>query len=376
MLFIPSSPPPFSPGEGEVVAIDKESGTILPFQTLSKRSRSSPSSAQKESGVDICFFAFDLLYLDGVSLVEQTLDNRIRLLRSQFKEGEEGEQGSGQFRHVEASRLRVPLTPGNPDEEEALLHEMRGILSKAMQSGHEGLMVKVGSVSPDTHAHRTKGQYHCGGHSFHWLKLKHEYLEGLNYNDTLALSPRDTGSNSNSQALAAIMKLTDTLDLVPVAAFWGKGRKTKYLSSFLMACATPSLDRAGEAVVYQSICRLGGGFSDSILEQITSDVSALGDDVGLQQQLNELYCGSENHGLKGIKGRPIWLPPGKLGVWEVQASDFSLSPLHNAGVHLIQKDNKGLALRFPRFVRVRGDKNLDGVTSAEAIVNMAFCQAG
>jgi DNA ligase-1 len=131
--------------------------------------------------------------------------------------------------------------------------------------------------------------------------------------------------------------------------------------------------------VYQSICRLGGGFSDSLLQQITTDVGSMEEDELLQDQLAEYYyyCEEDTEfGLKTVQGQPIWLPPGKLGVWEVQASDFSLSLVHNAGAHLLGNETKtkkkGLALRFPRFVRVRQDKHVVDATSARSIVDMAF----
>ncbi len=92
----------------------------------------------------------------------------------------------------------------------------------------------------------------------------------------------------------------------------------------------------------------------------------------LQDQLAEYYCEDTEYGVKTVQGQPIWLPPGKLGVWEVQASDFSLSRVHNAGSHLLGKEKKGLALRFPRFVRMRQDKNVVDATSARSIVEMAF----
>lgn len=63
----------------------------------------------------------------------------------------------------------------------------------------------------------------------------------------------------------------------------------------------------------------------------------------------------------------VWLEP--TVVWEVKAADFSLSPVHQAGVGLVH-ENRGIALRFPRLVRVRDDKTPELATAAEQVADM------
>jgi DNA ligase-1 len=70
--------------EGEVVAVDRETGALLPFQTLSNRARK--DVAITSVTVDVCLFSFDLMYLNGEGLMDRPFRERRSLLRSLFIE--------------------------------------------------------------------------------------------------------------------------------------------------------------------------------------------------------------------------------------------------------------------------------------------------
>lgn len=68
-------------------------------------------------------------------------------------------------------------------------------------------------------------------------------------------------------------------------------------------------------------------------------------------------------------------------VWEIKGADLTASPVHTATLGLAGDDfgeeegrERGVGLRFPRFVRERSDKSIEDATSSEQILKMFKAQ--
>mmetsp|Transcript_39001 Transcript_39001/g.37309 ORF Transcript_39001/g.37309 Transcript_39001/m.37309 type:complete len:539 (-) Transcript_39001:30-1646(-) len=196
--------------------------------------------------------------------------------------------------------------------------QIEGFLNDSIKDCCEGLMIKT----LDQHA-----TYEPSKRSLNWLKLKKDYL--------------DSG-------------IGDSLDLVVVGADFGQGKRVGIYGSFLLACYNE------DSECLETVCKIGTGFSDEIFQK-------------LYAQLNGLVLDNPPPSLKfKEKNVDLWLQP--KFVWEVKAADLSLSPMYLAAKGCVEND-KGIALRFPRFVREREDKQIEQATSSEQIAQFYRSQA-
>ena len=136
----------------------------------------------------------------------------------------------------------------------------------------------------------------------------------------------------------------------------GRGKRTGGLGAFLLACHNPE---TGE---FETVCKLGTGFSDEQLESFTALLAP--------------HKAAEVHPSVKVRESPnapdVWLEP--RVVWEVAAADLSISPQHTAAMGQAAPD-RGIALRFPRFLRLRDDKEATAATSSQQILDMYQQQA-
>ena len=147
----------------------------------------------------------------------------------------------------------------------------------------------------------------------------------------------------------------DTLDLVVLGADFGQGKRAGAYGGFLLACYDPDSER------YEAITKCGTGFSEADLKQLYEVLQPLIIDTPRSDYL------VPNSGTTDA-----WFSP-KL-VFEVRCADLSISPLYKAAVGKVDTE-KGIALRFPRFVRLRDDKAAEQATSADQVAEMYRKQA-
>lgn len=113
----------------------------------------------------------------------------------------------------------------------------------------------------------------------------------------------------------------DSLDLVVVGAYYGKGKRTNWYGAFLLACYDPDSEN------FQTICKIGTGFSEEILQQFYDELHPL-----------ELTGGPRGDIEVGGAKPDVWFEP-KV-VWEVLTADLSLSPVYSAAHGIVSDIRK------------------------------------
>jgi DNA ligase-1 len=195
--------------EGEVVAVNSETGEYLPFQELMHRRRKYGVEEAMEK-YPVVINVFDLLYLDGRSELQSSYTDRRAAL----------EKLLGRKRTKSKMRLIEQRKAKTADE-------IDQFMSKAIADGCEGVMIKQ-LTSP----------YRAGARGYAWVKLKREYRS----------------------------ELADTLDLVIVGGLHGRGRRTGKYGALLLAAYDPGTD------MFQSASKVGTGFTDEHLEQFFNNL--------------------------------------------------------------------------------------------------------
>uniref|UniRef100_A0A9I9E0W5 DNA ligase n=1 Tax=Cucumis melo TaxID=3656 RepID=A0A9I9E0W5_CUCME len=320
----------------ELVAYDRGKQKILPFQfhhnqlsqnflprrtilklliILSTRARK--NVAVSDIKVEVCVFAFDLLYLDGQPLIQRELNARREIYSLHCV-----------CAGMHAVQLQLMLLYDSFIEESGYfqfataiitndLEEIQKFLDASVDQSCEGLIIKT--LNRDA-------TYEPSKRSHNWLKLKKDYIDSIG----------------------------DSLDLVPIAAFHGRGKRTGVYGAFLLAC----YDNDNEE--FQSICKIGTGFSEAMLEERSASLRSK---VIPQPKSYYRYGDAINP--------DVWFEPTE--VWEVKAADLTISPVYRAGVGIVDSD-KGISLRFPRLVRVRKDKYPEEASSSEQVADMYNAQ--
>ena len=275
--------------EAEAVAINENTGEFLPFQELMHRRRKyNVEKAVLQYPITVNFF--DLLYLNGKSCLDFSYSKRRKMLEEIITEDN--------FSKI------VPKTVVKKE------NQIEDFLENSINAGCEGLMLKA-----------LDAPYRAGSRGSNWLKLKREYRN----------------------------ELGDSLDLVVIGAFFGKGRRTGRYGTLLLATYNDEDDS------FPSICKVGTGFTDENLDQF---YQILSDKVTLKK----------NPRIKSEMEADVWFEP-EL-VIEIVASEITLSPIHKTAENKIRKGS-GLALRFPKFTgKIRIEKLPEDASNGQEVITL------
>jgi DNA ligase-1 len=123
--------------EGEVIAVN-DSGHPIPFQHLMRRFKRVREVRDMAEKIPVRLYLFDVLFLDGKSLIALPYLRRREILSEKAKE--------------------IPLTAQLVTDKK---RQAEKFLSEAMDAGHEGLMAK-----------KLNSAYTPGTHGKRWLKIK------------------------------------------------------------------------------------------------------------------------------------------------------------------------------------------------------------
>jgi len=277
--------------EAECVAMDLETYEMRPFQELMHRRRKYGVKAAMEQ-YPVSLFMFDAFYIDGKDLTLEAYPLRRRALENTVKRNDR-------------AKVAHHIVAHNPKQLEEFFEE-------AIENGCEGLMCKA--MGKDS-------VYQAGARGWLWIKYKRDYKS----------------------------EMTDTVDLVIVGAFHGRGKRAGTYGALLLATYDPKAD------TFETVTKCGTGFTDKDL-------------AGFPEILRKHEIPRKHSRVKSTLEADVWFEPAV--VLEILGAEITLSPIHTCALDSIRKGS-GLAIRFPRFTgKYRKDKAAEDATTSSEIVEM------
>ncbi|KAI2631283.1 ATP-dependent DNA ligase [Xylaria nigripes] len=370
--------------EGEVVAVDQMTGELKNFQTLTNRARK--DVAIGSITIDVCLFAFDLMYLNGQPLLDRSFRERRSLLRSLFVE-------------VPNRFTWVRSLDATSQDSEVVLE----FFKQATDLKCEGIMVKILDNLPILPVLKSSSPVdEDQGSTYHETKTTTSdsgkakvIVEDVKENEKLQTPNKSTrrkpliATYEPDKRLDSWLKVKkdysssfDTLDLVPIAGWHGQGRKAKWWSPILLAV------RNEETGSLEAVCKCISGFTDAFYKanrrfyddgsgDIATGEAGVGSDDGSEGDDEEDESGHARKYKNVRKLKPsfveysgypdVWFEPQE--VWEMAFADITLSPTYTAAIGLVSHE-RGLSLRFPRFLRKREDKGIEEASTSEFLAGL------
>jgi len=342
--------------EGEVVAVDRDTGELKPFQILANRARK--DVVIQSVKVDVCLFAFDLMYLNGEELLNRSFRERRSLLKSLFVEipnhftwvksldatSADAETVSDFFKQAtdikcEGIMVKVLDNLPNPD----LQVEVEG------DGNAETLPVKPPPTPTKSKKKSAKSKSKPTAKDAHGDDPIEEKKSGRR-KALLSTYEPDKRLDSWLKVKKDYNTQADTIDLIPVGGWHGQGRKNAWWSPILLAC------RNEETGQLEVVTKCISGFTDAFYKANKEKYSPDGANTISRPSYVE-YGGEPD----------VWFEPQE--VWEMAFADITLSPTYTAAIGLVSEE-RGLSMRFPRFLRVREDKGIEEASTSAFLAGL------
>lgn len=276
--------------EGEAVPVDPNTGEFLPFQEVSRRRGRKTNVASMAKEFPVTLFAFDCLLEGGKDLTTTAYRDRRKVLERVVEPRDS----------IYLATVRIAKDVKAAEK----------FFDEALQAGCEGLLAKA-----------LDSTYDAGARGFKWIKFKKEYHA----------------------------EMSDTVDLVVVGAFAGRGKRAGAYGALLMAAYDEKAD------VFRTTCKLGTGFDDETLQ-------------ALPRKFDQFRAEQRPARVDSELKADAWFEP--QVVLEVRGAEITVSPVHTAARDAI-RPGAGLAIRFPRFTgRWRDDKRPEDATTVTELLEM------
>ena len=273
--------------EGEALAIS-DTGELLPFQVTMQRKRKHGIAAMAKD-LPLRLFLFDLLDLDDEDYTTKPYAERRAKLQALLKANPV----------IELSHAIETDDPG----------ELQRFFDEAVAAGQEGIVAK-----------RLDGPYTAGARNFNWIKLKRSYKG----------------------------ELTDTVDVVIVGYFAGRGQRAKFGVGTVLAAVYDD-----QADLFKTVTKIGSGFSEEELRE-------------LKAKMDEITLEHKPARVDSLMEPDVWVEP--RYVLTVNADEITRSQMHTCGKDV---ETPGYAMRFPRTVGfIRADKRAEDATTVAEVIKL------
>ena len=271
--------------DSEAVGFRRGTMKMLPFQEMMSRRRKHGVD-QMSQDIPIKFYIFDLLYCEGQEWIHQPLLQRKKKLAETIS-------------NTEWSQVTKYIVTDQADKLQRYHHQQ-------LQNGLEGMVAKW-----------VNSMYQSGRKGWNWVKIKEE--EG----------------NKG--------KLNDTLDLVVMGVYRGKGRRHEVGIGALLV-GLP--DEKGQLV---TISKIGTGFTDEQLKDLRQTV----DELAVDEQ-------PPNYLVDKTMTPDVWLE-------EKLVAEIAADEITHSGVH-----TSHYGLRFPRLIQWREDKTPQQATRVQELASISI----